>query len=65
MLAAMNEQNPSYAGRSPEEMERLPESFRAPLVVHYFQGLSTETIALRWAAAAAPCFPAWLGREPG
>ena len=30
-----------------EEMERLPESFRAPLVLHYFQGLSTETIAQR------------------
>jgi RNA polymerase sigma factor (sigma-70 family) len=30
-----------------EEMERLPESFRAPLVLHYFLGLSTETIALR------------------
>jgi RNA polymerase sigma factor (sigma-70 family) len=30
-----------------EEMERLPESFRAPLILHYFQGLSTETIAQR------------------
>ncbi len=30
-----------------EEMDRLPETFRAPLVLHYFQGLSTETIAQR------------------
>ena len=30
-----------------EEMDRLPESFRAPLLLHYFQGLSTETIAQR------------------
>ncbi len=30
-----------------EEMERLPEAFRAPLVLHYFQGLSTDTIAQR------------------
>jgi RNA polymerase sigma factor (sigma-70 family) len=30
-----------------EEMYRLPESFRAPLILHYFEGLSTEAIALK------------------
>jgi RNA polymerase sigma factor (sigma-70 family) len=30
-----------------EEIDRLPEPFRAPLILHYFEGLSTETIAQR------------------
>jgi len=28
-----------------EEMERLPETIRAPLILHYFEGQSTESIA--------------------
>ena len=30
-----------------EEMDRLPEDFRAPLILHYFEGLSTEAIAVK------------------
>ena len=30
-----------------EEMDRLPEAFRAPLILHYFEGLSTEAIAVK------------------
>jgi len=34
-----------------EEIDALPERFRAPVVLHYFEGLSTEVIALRLGCA--------------
>ena len=33
------------------EIERLPERFRAPVVLHYFEGLSTEATAQRLGCA--------------
>ncbi len=33
------------------EVDRLPERFRAPVVLHYFEGLSTEATAQRLGCA--------------
>src|SRR5262249_22070407 len=33
------------------ELDRLPERFRAPVVLHYFEGLSTEATARRLGCA--------------
>ena len=35
-----------------EEIDALPERFRLPVVLHYFEGLSTEAIALRLGCGA-------------
>ncbi len=34
-----------------EEIDALPDRFRSPIVLHYFEGLSTEVIALRLGCA--------------
>ena len=45
-----------------EEIGRLPRSFRLPVVLCYFEGLTLEQAARRCAARRARCAAGWPGR---
>ena len=43
------------------EIDRLPRPFRLPIVLHYFEGLSSKKPHAGFAARPAPCAAAWHG----
>ena len=63
--AAIPHEAESDYGSLIAEVDRLPERFRAPVVLHYFEGLSTEATARRLGCAAARCCRGCRGHGTG